>query len=142
MSDSTSRFGFVNFAETWNGRLAMLGFVIGLGTELLTGQGSCLRSAWLILHRTARTPAGVRWGFLLFSFSGPHHGSQWTEVTAVEIGTALRSEPPRWIEALSSALVIFCISLTQLHQPWGAFVAMVSGLVCLYWGLAYRRLER
>ena len=40
MSDSTqSRFGFVNFAETWNGRLAMLGFVIGLGTELLTGQG-------------------------------------------------------------------------------------------------------
>jgi len=39
MSDSTSRFGFVAFAETWNGRLAMLGFVIGLGTELLTGQG-------------------------------------------------------------------------------------------------------
>jgi hypothetical protein len=35
----TSRFGFVAFAETWNGRLAMLGFVIGLGTELLTGQG-------------------------------------------------------------------------------------------------------
>ena len=40
MSDTTqSRFGFVLFAETWNGRLAMLGFVIGLGTELLTGQG-------------------------------------------------------------------------------------------------------
>jgi len=39
MSDSASRFGFVGFAETWNGRLAMLGFVIGLGTELLTGQG-------------------------------------------------------------------------------------------------------
>ena len=40
MSDTnSSRFGFVNFAETWNGRLAMLGFVIGLGTELLTGQG-------------------------------------------------------------------------------------------------------
>jgi ferrochelatase len=37
MSDSP-RFGFVTFAETWNGRLAMLGFVIGLGTELLTGQ--------------------------------------------------------------------------------------------------------
>jgi ferrochelatase len=34
-----SRFGFVAFAETWNGRLAMLGFVIGLATELLTGQG-------------------------------------------------------------------------------------------------------
>lgn len=39
MNESTSRFGFVAFAETWNGRLAMLGFVIGLGTELLTGQG-------------------------------------------------------------------------------------------------------
>ena len=40
MTNSTqSRFGFSNFAETWNGRLAMLGFVIGLGTELLTGQG-------------------------------------------------------------------------------------------------------
>ena len=33
------RFGFVNYAETWNGRLAMLGIVIGLSTELLTGQG-------------------------------------------------------------------------------------------------------
>ena len=39
MSDNAARFGFVNFAETWNGRLAMLGFVTGLGTELLTGQG-------------------------------------------------------------------------------------------------------
>ena len=39
MAESTTRFGFVAFAETWNGSLAMLGFVIGLGTELLTGQG-------------------------------------------------------------------------------------------------------
>ena len=39
MTDSSPRFGFGAFAETWNGRLAMLGFVIGLGTELLTGQG-------------------------------------------------------------------------------------------------------
>ena len=39
MADSNTRFGFVNFAETWNGRLAMMGFVIGLATELLTGQG-------------------------------------------------------------------------------------------------------
>jgi hypothetical protein len=38
VADSSSRFGFVAFAETWNGRLAMLGFVIGLATELLTGQ--------------------------------------------------------------------------------------------------------
>ncbi|HZG37711.1 MAG TPA: chlorophyll a/b-binding protein [Nodosilinea sp.] len=39
MESSESKFGFVNFAETWNGRLAMLGFVIGVTTELLTGQG-------------------------------------------------------------------------------------------------------
>ena len=34
-----TKFGFSAFAEQWNGRLAMMGFVIGLGTELLTGQG-------------------------------------------------------------------------------------------------------
>ncbi len=39
MTESSTRFGFVSFAETWNGRMAMLGFVIGLATELLTGQG-------------------------------------------------------------------------------------------------------
>ncbi|MBD2233761.1 chlorophyll a/b-binding protein [Phormidium tenue] len=39
MESSESKFGFVDFAETWNGRLAMLGFVIGVATELLTGQG-------------------------------------------------------------------------------------------------------
>jgi hypothetical protein len=39
MTDASPRFGFVEFAETWNGRMAMLGFVIGLATELLTGQG-------------------------------------------------------------------------------------------------------
>jgi hypothetical protein len=40
MDNSTDpKFGFNNFAETWNGRLAMLGFVIGLATEFITGQG-------------------------------------------------------------------------------------------------------
>ncbi len=39
MDNQDTKFGFTQFAETWNGRLAMLGFVIGLGTELLTGQG-------------------------------------------------------------------------------------------------------
>ncbi len=34
-----AKFGFTAFAEKWNGRLAMLGFVIGVGTEFLTGQG-------------------------------------------------------------------------------------------------------
>jgi len=37
-NDNQPRFGFVNFAETWNGRIAMMGILIGLGTELITGQ--------------------------------------------------------------------------------------------------------
>jgi|TARA_Y100000289_G_scaffold5663_2_gene5159 hypothetical protein len=37
MADN-ARIGFVKFAENLNGRLAMLGFVIGISTELLTGQ--------------------------------------------------------------------------------------------------------
>ena len=36
--ENGARFGFVNFAETWNGRMAMMGILIGLGTELITGQ--------------------------------------------------------------------------------------------------------
>ena len=37
--ENENKFGFVAFAETWNGRLAMLGFLIGVATEFLTGQG-------------------------------------------------------------------------------------------------------
>jgi len=32
MAVSSTRFGLMAFAETWDGRLAMLGVVIGLGT--------------------------------------------------------------------------------------------------------------
>ncbi len=39
MDNQESKFGFTSFAENWNGRLAMLGFVIGIATEYLTGQG-------------------------------------------------------------------------------------------------------
>ncbi len=39
METTDSKFGFVQFAEAWNGRLAMLGFLIGIATELMTGQG-------------------------------------------------------------------------------------------------------
>ncbi|MEB3211479.1 MAG: high light inducible protein [Cyanobacteria bacterium J06626_14] len=39
MENQESKLGFTKFAENWNGRLAMLGFVIGLATEYLTGQG-------------------------------------------------------------------------------------------------------
>lgn len=39
MENQENKFGFTTFAENWNGRLAMLGFVIGVATEYLTGQG-------------------------------------------------------------------------------------------------------
>ncbi len=39
MENKDAKFGFTAFAETWNGRLAMLGFAIGLATELMTGHG-------------------------------------------------------------------------------------------------------
>jgi hypothetical protein len=39
MSNEEGKVGFTKFAENWNGRLAMLGFVIGLATEVITGQG-------------------------------------------------------------------------------------------------------
>ncbi len=39
MENQEAKFGFTRIAENWNGRLAMLGFVIGLATELMTGQG-------------------------------------------------------------------------------------------------------
>lgn len=41
-------WGFTDQAERWNGRMAMLGFVIALATELLTGEGvfGQLRALW------------------------------------------------------------------------------------------------
>ena len=39
METKDNKFGFTAFAETWNGRLAMLGFIIVVATELMTGQG-------------------------------------------------------------------------------------------------------
>lgn len=37
--DYTPHFGFVVFAERFNGRLAMLGFMIAIFKELMTGTG-------------------------------------------------------------------------------------------------------
>ena len=39
MENQQNKFGFTKFAEDWNGRLAMLGFVIGVAVEYFTGQG-------------------------------------------------------------------------------------------------------
>tara|TARA_B100000674_G_scaffold491826_1_gene510592 strand:- start:141 stop:302 length:162 start_codon:yes stop_codon:yes gene_type:complete len=43
---------------------------------------------------------------------------------------------------LSSVVVIFTIAATQIPQPWAVIVVAVSSIVCIYWGFAYRRLER
>ena len=39
MENKQSKFGFTNFAEIWNGRLAMIGFVSAIILELNTGHG-------------------------------------------------------------------------------------------------------
>jgi hypothetical protein len=43
---------------------------------------------------------------------------------------------------LSSMLVFLAIGLTQFQQTWGIILTIVSGIVSIYWGLAYQRLER
>jgi Chlorophyll A-B binding protein len=39
MESQEPKFGFNKFAETWNGRLAMIGFAAGLINEFVTGHG-------------------------------------------------------------------------------------------------------
>ena len=39
MENQELKMGFTKVAENWNGRLAMLGFIIGVVTEVLTGHG-------------------------------------------------------------------------------------------------------
>jgi len=39
MEKKGSKFGFTNFAEIWNGRLAMIGFITALIVEMNTGHG-------------------------------------------------------------------------------------------------------
>ncbi|MEM7591126.1 MAG: chlorophyll a/b-binding protein [Cyanobacteria bacterium P01_A01_bin.83] len=39
MENQENKFGFTKFAEDWNGRLAMIGFVAAMAVEYFTGQG-------------------------------------------------------------------------------------------------------
>lgn len=39
MDNTKTLWGFTTAAESWNGRLAMLGIVLAVATEVLTGQG-------------------------------------------------------------------------------------------------------
>ena len=43
---------------------------------------------------------------------------------------------------LSSALVFLSIGLTQLDHQWGRILSVIAGAICIYWGFAYRRLDR
>ena len=43
---------------------------------------------------------------------------------------------------LSSALVLLSIGLTQLDHQWGRILSLMAGVICIYWGFAYRRLDR
>ena len=61
-NDNQPRFGFVNFAETWNGRMAMMGILIGLGTELITGQ-SILRQIGIGSYFTLLLQLSLQWYF-------------------------------------------------------------------------------
>jgi len=59
MTNSTqSRFGFSSFAETWNGRLAMLGFVVS-DTDL-TGQLSLVDDGMFSQKCAHSTPSAKR----------------------------------------------------------------------------------
>ena len=44
-------WGWTEQAERWNGRLAMLGFVLAIAIELLTGQGVLQQLTSLWPHR-------------------------------------------------------------------------------------------
>ena len=39
MENPENKLGFTRFAEVWNGRLAMIGFVAAVLVEYATGQG-------------------------------------------------------------------------------------------------------
>ena len=43
---------------------------------------------------------------------------------------------------LSSALVIASVGLIRIDHPVGQVVAVIAGLVCVYWWRCYRLLER
>lgn len=39
MEKKAGKFGFTNYAEIWNGRLAMIGFITAIIVEMNTGHG-------------------------------------------------------------------------------------------------------
>ncbi len=43
---------------------------------------------------------------------------------------------------ISSALLVFTIGATQIDHGWGQFLTVLSMTVCIFWGIAYRKLDR
>ena len=43
---------------------------------------------------------------------------------------------------ISSALVLFTIFATQIDQTWALPFVLFFTVLCLYWGMLYRRLDR
>ena len=68
-------------------------------------------------------------------------GPQWTSAMGDPLAPLYVRNRRDGSRLLSSAVVVFCIATTQLHHAFGWWLALTSGVVCMYWGLAYRRLR-
>ena len=71
----------------------------------------------------------------------PPDGSQWTPQMRPSLAPLYVRNRRDGSRLLSSAVVAFTISTTQLEHTAGWWLALISGSICIYWGLAYRRLR-
>eukprot|EP00808_Paulinella_micropora_P023209 g5279.t1 len=77
MASNNAKFGFVEFAEKWNGRMAMLGFTVGLAAEAFK----------------ARKTVAASGGRITTDLSPPVHLNDPMNISTVAVGGA-RSESP------------------------------------------------
>lgn len=56
MKSQGMKLGFTHFSEAWNGRLAMLGFIIGVATELLDGSRDSVSTGIDVIRRQSVLP--------------------------------------------------------------------------------------
>ena len=71
----------------------------------------------------------------------PADGSQWTSEMRASLAPLYVRNRRDGSRLLSSAVVAFSISTTQLQHAAGWWLALISGSICIYWGLAYSRLR-
>ena len=128
-----ARFGFSSFAEQWNGRLAMMGFVIGLSTELLTGQGILQQiglgwkraGTWFLGTRNKRRSSAL----VLFGSCDCYFWRRSQYGCLLSLG--INHEPQQCLlslfVALFVALPIFCQSSFWVQSSWSAaFLALIA----------------